>query len=146
MAFCSACGAELAEGAVACSKCGRAVSVGGGTAAAPYATSTTNSGLADNIAGALSYFFIPAILFLVLEPYNRNRTIRFHAFQGIGLALASILVHIVLGMIPLIGWAFLPFVSLFFLIIAIIGAVKAYQNGRLNIPIISPQAEKMANQ
>jgi uncharacterized membrane protein len=82
----------------------------------------------------------------VLEPYNRNRTIRFHAFQGIGLALASILVHIVLGMIPLIGWAFLPFVSLFFLIVAIIGAVKAYQNGRLNIPIISPQAEKMANQ
>ena len=145
MAYCSACGAEMADGSVACAKCGRAVNVGGGAAAAP-ATATASSGLADNIAGALSYFFIPAILFLVLEPYNRNRTIRFHAFQGIGLALASILVHIVLGLIPLIGWAFLPFVSLAFLIIAIIGAVKAYQNGRLNIPIISQQAETMANQ
>ena len=54
--------------------------------------------------------------------------------------------HMVLGMIPFFGWALLPFVSLAFLILAIIGAVKAYQNQRFNIPIIAPQAEKMANQ
>ena len=144
MAFCSGCGAEIAENSVACPKCGKAVGVGAGTGAAP--ATVTSAGLDENIAGALSYFFIPAIIFLVIEPYNRNRTIRFHAFQGLGLALASLIVHIVLGMIPFIGWALLPFVSLAFLIVAIIGAIKAYQRGRLNIPIISAQAEKMANQ
>ena len=144
MAFCSGCGTEIVDNAVACPKCGRAVGTGGGVAAAP--ATSTSGGLDENIAGALSYFFIPAIIFLVIEPYNRNRTIRFHAFQGLGLALASFVVHIVLSMIPFIGWALLPFVSLAFLIVAIIGAVKAYQRGRFNIPIIAPQAEKMANQ
>ena len=144
MAFCSGCGAEIGENAVACPRCGRAVGTGGSVGAAP--PSATSAGLDENIAGALSYFFIPAIIFLVVEPYNRNRTIRFHAFQGLGLALASFVVHVVLSMIPFIGWALMPFVSLAFLIVAIFGAIKAYQRGRLNIPIISPQAEKMANQ
>src|SRR4051812_589844 len=98
MAYCSGCGTEIADNSVACPKCGKAVSTGAGVGAAPAAT--TSAGLDENIAGALSYFFIPAIIFLIIEPYNRNRTIRFHAFQGLGLALASIVVHIVLGMIP----------------------------------------------
>jgi uncharacterized membrane protein len=134
----------MVEGAPVCAKCGRAVGIGAG-AAGPAATSV-NAGLSENIAGALSYFFIPAIIFLCIEPYNKNRTIRFHAFQGLGLAIASFVMHLVLGMIPFFGWALLPFVSLAFLILAIIGAVKAYQNQRFNIPIIAPQAEKMANQ
>ena len=146
MAFCSGCGTELAPGSATCSKCGKAqpTGTGGGAAAAPAVSA--NTGLADNLAGALSYLFIPAIIFLVVEPYNRNRTVRFHAFQGLFLGLASVVVHIVLGMVPFIGWALLPFVSLAFLIIAIVGAIKAYQNSRLNLPIISEQAEKMANQ
>lgn len=146
MAFCSGCGTELAPGSATCSKCGKAQpsGIGGGAAAAPAVS--TSSGLAENVAGAISYLFIPAIIFLALEPYNRNRTIRFHAFQGLFLGLASIVVHIILGMVPFIGWALLPFVSLAFLILAIIGALKAYQNSRFNIPVISEQAEKMANQ
>ena len=38
--------------------------------------------LAENIAGALAYLtFIPAIAFLVLDPYNKNRFARFHSVQ-----------------------------------------------------------------
>jgi len=38
--------------------------------------------MTDNVAGALAYVtFIPAIVFLVLEPYSKNRFIRFHSFQ-----------------------------------------------------------------
>ena len=37
------------------------------------------SGLSDNAAGALAYVtIIPAIIFLVVEPYNKNSFIRFH--------------------------------------------------------------------
>ena len=40
------------------------------------------SGLSDNAAGALAYVtIIPAIIFLVMEPYNKNRFIRFHSWQ-----------------------------------------------------------------
>ena len=45
-------------------------------------------GLSDTAAGALAYItFIPAIIFLVMPPYNTKPFIRFHAFQSIGLAI-----------------------------------------------------------
>ena len=38
--------------------------------------------MADNVAGMLAYItIIPAIIFLVTAPYNRNRFMRFHSFQ-----------------------------------------------------------------
>ena len=40
------------------------------------------SGLSDNAAGALAYVtFIPAIIFLIVEPYNKNSYIKFHSWQ-----------------------------------------------------------------
>ena len=42
------------------------------------ATSAPSTGLTDNVAGLLAYVtIIPAIIFLVIEPYNRNRFVRF---------------------------------------------------------------------
>src|SRR5579872_5032767 len=38
----------------------------------------------DNLIAALAYVtFIPAILFVLIEPFKRNRFVRFHAFQSI---------------------------------------------------------------
>ena len=55
------------------------------------------------MAAALCYF-VPVVtgaLFLFLEPYNRNKNIRFHAFQSIffwiGVLLADAAVDIVFG-------------------------------------------------
>jgi uncharacterized membrane protein len=144
MAFCSGCGAQMADGATICAACGKGQSVGGGAAAAPAASQS--GGLADNIAGLLAYLFIPAIIFLVMEPYNKNKFIRFHAFQGLFLGLTSIAGHIVLGIIPVVGWFLLPFFSLAIFIIAVIGAVKAYGNQKWMIPVIGPMAETQANQ
>jgi uncharacterized membrane protein len=144
MAFCSGCGAQMADGATVCAACGKGQSVGGGAAAAPAASQS--GGLADNIAGLLAYLFIPAIIFLVMEPYNKNKFIRFHAFQGLFLGLTSIAGHIVLGIIPVVGWFLLPFFSLAIFIIAVIGAVKAYGNQKWMIPVIGPMAETQANQ
>src|SRR6185437_2632978 len=42
-------------------------------------------GLSDTAAGALAYItIIPAIIFLVVAPYNTKPFVRFHAFQSIG--------------------------------------------------------------
>jgi uncharacterized membrane protein len=143
MAFCAGCGAQMADGATVCAACGKGQSVGGGAAAAP--ATSAQSGLNDNVAGLLSYLFIPAIIFLVVEPFNKNKFVRFHAFQGLFLGGVSIVGHIVLTIIPIIGWIILPFFSLAIFVIAVIAAIKAYGNNKWMIPIIGPMAEKQAD-
>ena len=42
------------------------------------------TGLTDNAAGAVAYItIVPAIVFLVIPPYNTNPYVRFHAWQSI---------------------------------------------------------------
>ena len=113
MAFCPKCGAQIAEGAT-CERC-----AGGGQANVPVAQVATGGGLEDNVAGALAYVtIIPAIVFLVLEPYNRKRFIRFHAFQSI--------------------------VDLGFFVVLVMMALKAYQGQMFKLPVIGDLAEKQA--
>src|ERR1700674_4447934 len=57
-------------------------------ASAPTPTPASGSGMQNNMAGALCYITIVGIIFLFIEPYNKNRFIRFHAFQSIFLAVA----------------------------------------------------------
>jgi uncharacterized membrane protein len=141
--FCAACGAQMADGAVACPACGRGTSQStGGAAAAPQ----SSGGISPGVAGLLSYLlWIPAIIFLLIEPYNKDRTIRFHAFQGLFLGLVSIVGNIVLGMIPFIGWILMPFFWLAILIVAIMASVKAMQGTKMMIPVIGELAQKQAD-
>jgi uncharacterized membrane protein len=143
MAFCPNCGTQMADGA-ACPKCAGAVASTGATAA--------GGGLTDNMAGALAYVtIIPAIVFLVLEPYNKKRFIRFHSFQCIFFAVAWTVLWIALafiGHIPFLGWATLllwPLISLAGLVIWIILVLKAYQGQMFKLPVIGDMAEKQAN-
>jgi uncharacterized membrane protein len=47
------------------------------------------SGLSDNVAGGLAYItIIPAIVFLIVEPFKRSSYVRFHAWQSIFLFVA----------------------------------------------------------
>ncbi|MBZ5656664.1 MAG: DUF4870 domain-containing protein [Acidobacteriia bacterium] len=142
MAFCPNCGTQIADGA-ACPKCAGAAPGVGGTAA---------GGLTDNMAGALAYVtIVPAIIFLVLEPYNKKRFIRFHSFQCIFFAIAWTVLWIALafiGHIPFLGWATLllwPLISLAGLVVWIIVVLKAYQGQMFKLPVIGDMAEKQAN-
>jgi uncharacterized membrane protein len=108
-------------------------------------TPPAQSGLSDNAAGALAYVtFIPAIIFLIVEPYNKNPYIKFHSWQSIFLAIASFAIQIVLTMIPIIGWILIPFVFLGFLVLWIILILKALKGQRFKLPFIGNLAEKQA--
>lgn len=144
MAFCANCGTQIADGAT-CPKC--AGGAGPGTSAiAPAA-----AGLTDNVAGALAYVtIIPAIIFLVLEPFNKKRFIRFHAFQSIFFMIAWIVLEIALafiGHIPFLGWATVllwPLIGLAGLVIWLILVLKAYQGQMFKLPVIGDMAEQQA--
>ena len=147
MAFCANCGAQLTAGANNCAACGKPVgqSAGGGAAAAPAPVATAG-GLQDNVAGALAYVtVIPAIIFLVLEPYNRNKFIRFHSFQCVFLTVAVFAISIVVGFLPLINLLLWPLLGLGSLALHIICALKAYGNQTFKLPVIGDMAEKQAN-
>ena len=113
---------------------------------------TPQSGLSDAAAGGLAYVtIIPAIIFLIVPPYNTNPNVRFHSWQSIFLALAWFAVDIALiivRMIPILGWltVFLfPLVGLGFLVLWIIVVIKAFNGQRFKIPVIGDFAEKQAN-
>jgi len=118
--------------------------VGGGTAVAPAATPSAG-GLTDNVAGLLAYItIIPSIIFLVMEPYNRNRTIRFHAFQAIFLGVAWFVVvfaaSIVFGMMRL--FFLMPLLELAFFILWIYMIVSTYQGKTVVLPVIGQLAQQ----
>ena len=110
---------------------------------------TPQTGLSDNAACGLAYLtFIPAIIFLVVAPYNTNPNIKFHAWQSIflscGLVVAWVL-NIILLFIPIIGWLISILIMLGLLILWILCVVKAFGGQRFMVPIIGALAEKQAN-
>lgn len=151
MAFCASCGAQLPANAANCPACGKAAGqpAGGGAAAPPAATA---GGLQDNVAGMLAYVtIIPAIIFLVVAPYNQSKFIRFHSFQSIFFCVAWIAISIVLSILsamPFLGFLTLfiwPLIGLAGLIIWVVLLMKAFGNQMFKLPVIGDLAEKQAN-
>lgn len=140
MPFCTNCGASV-DGRF-CAQCG--TPVGGGAPPPDPASRVNVAGLSDNAAGALCYVlgFITGILFLVLEPYNRNRTVRFHAFQSIFLSAAYIVVNLALGATGL--FFVLPAVHVAFFILWVYLLVVTFQGKKIALPGIGPLAEQQA--
>jgi uncharacterized membrane protein len=139
--FCEHCGKAMSDEAAFCPSCGKPAAASAGDGEGQGAPSPA-PGLQSNLAGALSYLWITAIVFLLLEPYNRDRFVRFHAFQALFLGLVSIGGHIVLSLVPILGWMLIPFWSLAIVILAVVAAVKAYQNETWSIPVIGPFAQE----
>jgi uncharacterized membrane protein len=111
-----------------------------------HMTDSTQSGLSDNAAGALAYVtIIPAIIFLVIEPYNKNAFIKFHCWQSIFLCIACIAIDMILFFIPFVGWIIVPLFGLGVLILWIICVMKAFQGQKFMFPVIGGFAEKQAN-
>ena len=125
----------------------------------PYASSrgpstppAATAALDDNVASALCYslWCLTGILFLVLEPYKNNKTVRFHAFQSIFAGLAvTILFYVLstLAFVPLLGLLFSAIFLIYplaWLALWVTLMYKAYNRERFLLPIIGPLAEKQA--
>jgi len=147
MPFCPNCGAAV-EGRY-CPKCGTAVDPAAPAAppAAAPAPVASASGLPENTAAALCYLLgaITGIIFLVLEPYSKNKLIRFHAFQSIFLHVAVIIIWVVLRMIlPFSMWIMITLIDLAFFILWLIMLIQTYQGKKIVLPLIGDLAAKQA--
>jgi len=111
--------------------------------------------MSNNVAGALCYLFtwVTGLIFLLIEPYKNDKTVRFHAFQSIFFAVGMIAVYIavmilgiILGVIHL-GLLILPIWALLGLGIFatwVFLMFKAYNNQIFKLPIIGDLAAKQA--
>jgi uncharacterized membrane protein len=140
------CGAQIADGTTRCSACA------GKVATVPASTTASAGGLTDNVAGMLAYItIIPAIIFLVMEPYNKNRFVRFHSFQSIFFYLAVFAIHValsILTVVPFMVFITFPLHALVFLgtiVLVVVLAIKANSGQIYKLPVIGDLAEKQAN-
>ncbi len=138
----------MPEGAAYCPNCGRAMH------AAARAQGRVGA-LPEIIAGALAYFLVPAIIFLLVEPYNRNRFLRFHAYQSIAVYVAAAIVGAALKIfafvvffIPLLGPLVVGLVSIVvgvgWFILWVVLVLKALQGEMFKLPVLGDFAEKQA--
>src|SRR4051812_2370443 len=150
MPFCPNCGTE-ASGAY-CPNCGTAMGSAAGSASS-YSSSAGPTvgragGLSENAASALCYLlgFITGIIFLVLAPYNQNRTIKFHAWQSIFLNLAFLVLTIVLPVIGhFVGIALLSLIDLAGFVLWIYLLYSVYNGKQVRLPLLGDWAAKQAN-
>ncbi len=148
MTYCQSCGSPV-EGKF-CAKCGAAVGAGAGDATPSTIPTATpaSSVMADNVASALCYVpVLGPLVFLLMEPYNKNKGIRFHAWQSLCILgvyiVASILVNI-LGEIASSLYFLHSLVHLAFVVVCFYVGYKVYSGERLVLPILGPIAEKQA--
>jgi uncharacterized membrane protein len=111
----------------------------------------------ENIAGAVAYItFAPAVAFLLLNPYNRNRFLRFHSIQCLLLwtslvliGIAVKLVGLLLLIIPVLGHLLVVLlwmaVALAAVIVWLVVIVKSLQGEAFKIPLLGEFAEHLAS-
>ena len=141
--FCSQCGADI-TGLSFCSKCG-AAAAGAQPAAQPLPQGEAAS--SDKRMGALAYVtVIPAIIFLIVNPYKNNPFIRFPSFQSIFFCVAAIALMVlgaILRMVGLsIGMLLGLVVDMGFFVLWIVLLIKAFQGQQFKLPVIGDLAQK----
>jgi uncharacterized membrane protein len=144
MPFCSGCGNQVTEQDLYCRSCG---------ARQPATEAAPAHGMSPRTASLLCYVpfvgWIAAVVVLASERFRSERTARFHAFQGLYLFVAWLLVRWVLHPIPFLNRAFLHLDNLFQL--AIVGVwifmiVKVSQGHDFSLPILGELAEKSVSE
>jgi uncharacterized membrane protein len=111
------------------------------------------TGLSDNAAAGIAYLtIIPAIVFLIVDPFKKSSNVRFHAWQSIFFFVAWAVVDILIGavqnLVPstvFLTLTVLQLVGLAFFIVLIVVFVGAFNGKRIKLPILGGLAEKQAN-
>jgi uncharacterized membrane protein len=94
------------------------------------------AGLSDSAASALAYVtFIPAIIFLVMAPYNEKPIIKFHAIQEIGISIVLFVLSFFL-VLPILGLLIYFVGGISLLVLWVICILKASQGSAFKIPFL----------
>jgi uncharacterized membrane protein len=157
MPFCTQCGKPVGATDTYCGVCGaKQATAAAGTGPSPGAGPSPGSDILNKLneknAAILCYLpvvgWIPAIAVLASTRFRGNRGIRFHAFQGLYLFVAWLLVQWFVSPMVNFGPHFGPqrgIVHVFELIIFgawIFMLVKTSQNQTFHLPIIGEMAER----
>ncbi len=146
MPFCTRCGKNLGEGDVFCGSCGTRQS-GPGLAAGPAPAS---AGMSPRTASMLCYIpfvgWIASIFVLASQGFRDRRDVRFHAFQGLYLFVAWLIVdwvvkpslHFAAGFLLPVG----KLLQLLLFAVWIFMMVKAAREERYSLPVIGELAER----
>jgi uncharacterized membrane protein len=150
MPFCTTCGSQVADVDVYCANCGSR------QAETAAAAGTSGNSFLNNVSprtAAMACYipfvgWIPAIVVLAADRFQRNRTVRFHAFQGLYLLVAWLLVDWVIDpfLHALPGPGSMMFVGMA-LRLAIFGAwifmiIKTSQEQFFRLPLLGELAER----
>ena len=142
---CPQCAASMPDAAAFCPGCGIAMRVERARGVVGV--------LPETLAGALAYFLLPAIVFLLVEPYKKNRFVRFHSFQCLGVCLSVVVIGaslrvagFLLFFIPSLGRLLFLLVSmvvsLAFFVVWVVLIVKALQGEMFKLPLVGEFAER----
>ncbi|MGA8143366.1 MAG: DUF4870 domain-containing protein [Candidatus Acidiferrales bacterium] len=151
MPHCTKCGAAMADNAGFCPACGAPQGASVAVAA------TSDSGLAENVAGMLCYLvgWITGLIFLLID---KRPFVRFHAAQSIAFNISIAAVWIVFWIltatitaitvamhfpIGFLGFLLAPVIGLAFLVAWIFLMFKAYSGEKFKLPIIGNIVEGM---
>jgi len=109
-----------------------------------YVPPAAGAGLSDTAASALAYVtFIPAVIFLVLAPYNEKPVIKFHAIQELGLTVVAMILRVI-WVVPIFGRAIGGLLDLALLALWVICIIKASQGSAFKLPVIGDFAAQQS--
>jgi uncharacterized membrane protein len=101
MAFCVQCGNKVGDADPFCAKCGARQKISGANAAGAPAPHDPFSGISPRNASLLCYVpwlgWIAAIVVLASQRFRDNAQVRFHAFQGLYVFVAWLIVDWVIS-------------------------------------------------
>ncbi len=116
----------------------------GDAAAQPIAA----QGLSENAACALAYVtLIPALIFLLVAPYNQNPKIKFHAVQMLALSVVGFVVMFAVSLllfIPILGFLIYLVTAVAMLAVWVMCIVKASQGSAFKLPVLGDFAAKQS--
>jgi uncharacterized membrane protein len=151
MPHCTKCGAAVADNAAFCPACG---ATQGAAAATTSPAVSSQTGMAENVAGLLCYLlgWVTGLIFYLID---KRPFVRFHAAQSIvvfgGLNILSYILGMFLGVSAMshawtgvgTGVILLHLLNLLTLILWIFLMVKAYQGEKFRVPIAADLADKI---
>ena len=105
-------------------------------------------GFSKNQLGTLAYLTcIPALAFLLFQPYNRNRFVRFHSYQCLFLTVAFVCLLGVSGAISvfsLLNGVLSTIFELVLIAMWVLAMYKAWKGEEFRLPVVGVFASKHA--